>query len=169
MTIRSSLALNVAVLATNDLDLGNSRAQRAITAAIDLTNGVGAGQADRVFADTRTLAASAAEDLDLSGTLLDAFGAAVVFARVKALVIKADAANTNNVVLSRPAANGVPLFSAASDAVAVRPGGLLVLACGAADVNGYVVTAATGDLINLANSGAGTPVTYSIIVIGASA
>lgn len=49
----------------------------------------------------------------------------------------------------------------------VRPGGLLVLA--APDVAAYAVTAATGDLLHVANSAGGSAVTYDVVVIGASA
>jgi hypothetical protein len=166
-----SAALNVSARATqqNTIDLGGASARRAVELALTLVDGTGAGQVDRVFADTRTLAASGTEDLDLAGALTDAFGVAQVFARIKALAIVADAANTNNVVVSRPASNGFGLFSAASDALPIRPGGVFLVACGAADVNGYAVTGGTGDLLTLTNSAGGTSVAYSIMILGCSA
>jgi hypothetical protein len=39
----------------------------------------------------------------------------------------------------------------------------------APDATGYPVTAATGDLVTLTNSAAGTSVTYDVIIIGSSA
>jgi phosphoserine phosphatase len=87
---------------------------------------------------------------------------------VKALIIKAAAANTNDVVVTSAAANGfITWTKAAGDGVNVKPGGILVLV--APNAAGYGVTAGTGDLLNIANSGAGTGVTYDIIVIGTSA
>ncbi len=141
-----------------------------IDAAIALANGTGAGQADRLFADTRTLSASGTEDLDLAGSLADAFGTAQVFARIKAIAIRAAAGNTNNVLVSRPASNGLAsLFSAAGDQLILRPGTLFLVAAGVDDATGYAVTAGTGDLLTITNSAGSTTVEYDIAVIGCSA
>lgn len=127
-----------------------------------------ATQADRLFTDNRTLSASASEDLDLAGVLTDAFGATLTFARIKGLVIKAATANTNNVIVGNAASNGfITWCGGATNTVTVRPGG--VFALWAPDATAYAVTAGTGDLLHIANSGAGTSVTYDVILIGASA
>lgn len=169
MTLATSISLGIRTTQQNTIDAGSSSARRAVELALALTDGTGAGQADRVFVDTRTLAASGTEDLDLAGSLADAFGVAQVFARVKAILVTADVGNSNNVLVSRPASNGLAIFSAASDAVPVRPGGAFALACGTADATCYAVTASTADLITVTNGGSGTPVTYSVAIIGASA
>jgi hypothetical protein len=169
MTLTTTLALTAKGRQAGTVDLGSTAAERAISASVALVNGTGAGAADLMFADTRTLAASGTEDLDLAGALADAFGTAQVFARIKAIVVQADAGNTNNVVVSRPASNGLTIFSAAGDAIPVRPGETLALICGVADAVGHVVTAATGDLLTVTNSAGTTGVTYSIMVIGCSA
>jgi hypothetical protein len=169
MTLTSTLSLTAKGRQAGTVDLGSTAAERAISASVSLVNGTGAGAADLMFADTRTLAASATEDLDLAGALTDAFGTAQVFARVKAIVVQADAGNTNNVVVSRPASNGLTIFSAASDAIPLRPGETFALIAGAADAVGHVVTAATGDLLTITNSAGTTGVTYSIMVLGCSA
>lgn len=129
--------------------------------------GVGLNQSDKIFHDQRTLTASATEDLDVAGVLLDGFGAAFTLARLKGLLVYAATANTNNVNVTRPAANGVPLFLAAGDGIPVKPNGVFMWM--APDATGIVVTAATGDLITITNSGAGTSVTYDVVIIGASA
>jgi hypothetical protein len=169
MTLTSSIALAVKAAQAATIDIGATQARRAISVSATLTDGTAAGQADRVFADSRTLAASGTEDLDLSGALTDAFGATVIFARVKAIAVYAHTGNTNNVNVTRPASNGFPLFLAASDGVGVRPGEVFAMIAGAADAVGHVVTAATGDLLTITNSGGTTGVDYDIIVIGASA
>lgn len=146
------------------------------TGAIDfdlhtvLTNGLGAGKADLLFAETRTLAASGTYALDLAGALVDTFGGAVVVARVKALLVKALPANTNNVVIGGAAANGfISWVGDATDKVVLRPGAAILLVAGVADAIGYAVTAATGDLLQFTNSAAGTGVTYDVAVLGCSA
>lgn len=163
----TSVAVEVTSSHIKSLDLGDATFPIALRQAISLLNGTAAGQADLIFTDTRTLAASATEDLDLAAGLTDAYGVSITFARIKAVIIAAATANTNNVNVTRPASNGVPLFLAASDGLAVRPGGAFALFC--SDATGVAVTAGTGDLLTLTNSSGTTGVTYTVIIIGASA
>lgn len=169
MSLTTSVRLAVAAKLTNALDLGEAVAPVSADYSLTLANGVAAGQADRVFADTRTLAASASEDLDLAGTLLDPLGAALTFARVKALIVRAAPGNTNNVVIGNAASNAWAALLGATGTAVLRPGAALAVVAGTSDANGYAVTASTGDLLKVANSGGVTPVTYDIVVIGASA
>ncbi|MFE7273038.1 hypothetical protein [Streptomyces sp. NPDC057623] len=135
--------------------------------ALSFTDGAGAGAANLVFHDKRTLAASATENLDLAGVLSDKFGTALTFARIKAVLVVAAAANTNNVQVTQPAANGVPgVFLAAGDGVSVQPGGAFLWV--APSAAGAVVTAGTGDLLTATNSAAGTSVTYDVLILGAA-
>lgn len=130
------------------------------------TPGTAAGAADRVFSDERTLSASATENLDLAGTLVDPLGATLTFVKVKAIVIYAAAANTNNVCIGAAASNTfVGPFLDATDGVCVKPGGMLVIS----DPVGWSVTASTADILKVTNSSSGTGVTYKVIIIGASA
>lgn len=150
------------------LDLVSVTAPLSVARNLPLTNGTGANQADQMFSDQRTLAASATEDLDLAGVLTDSFGAAITFARIKVIMIMAAAGNTNNVLVGGAAsAQFVNWVADATDKVVVRPGGVLLLA--ATDATAYAVTATTGDLLRIGNSAAGTSVTYDIVLIGASA
>ncbi|MFE3578714.1 hypothetical protein [Streptomyces vinaceus] len=136
--------------------------------AVHLDSGTGVGKADRIFHDQRTLAASANETLDLAGTLTDNLGVTTVFARVKAIIIQAAAANANNVVVgANGSADFVGLLNAAGT-ITLRPGMWFAAAASSADATGMAVTATTADMIKIANSGAGTSVTYDIIVIGSS-
>ncbi|WP_157548143.1 hypothetical protein [Micromonospora sp. ATCC 39149] len=167
MSLSSKIAVSVAATLTGSIDLGSKTSTASLAKTIRLTNGTGANQADLIWQDTRTLAASGTENLDLAGVLTDAFGATLTFARIKAVVVAAAAGNTNNVNVIREGTNGVPLFLAAGDGVPVRPGGAFAWA--ATDATGVAVTAGTGDLLTVTNSGAGSSVTYDIVIIGASA
>lgn len=129
-------------------------------------SGTGVDQADLMYSDSNTLAASGTTDLDLAASLADGFGTTLTFARIKLLMVTAAAGNTNNVLLSRPAANGVPLFSAVSDQLIIPPGGMFLWAAPGAAI---AVTAGTADLITLTNSAGSTSVTYDVVIIGASA
>lgn len=133
---------------------------------VDLATGTAAAQADVLWHDRVTLGASGTADLDLAASLVDAFGATLTFVKLKAIVVVAAAANTNNVNVTRPASNGVPVFLAAGDGVPVLPGGEFKWVAPGA---GVTVTAGTGDLLTFTNSAGSTGVTYDVFLIGTSA
>ena len=145
-------------------------ASRAINASIDRVNqfapgNAALGKADLMYTATRTLAASATEDLDLAGVLTDAFGATFTATEVMAIVVEAATGNTNNVVIGGAASNAfLGPFGEAAHTLAIKPGQYIALT----DVQGWAVTAGTGDLLKVANSSSGTAVTYTITVIGRS-
>lgn len=165
----TSISLTVRGTVVKNLDLKTVLATLNFARGFSLDNGTGANQADQIWDDTRTLAASATEDLDLAGTALqDAFGANMTFVKVKGIFVAAASGNTNDVVVGAAATNTfVGPFGAATHTAKVRPGGVLALAC--ADSTGWAVTAGTGDLLRIGNSAAGTPVTYDIVIVGTSA
>lgn len=163
--LSATIKLAVAALYSSALDFSTAEQNLQYNVSHAFADGVGANQAQRLFTDQRTLAASATENLDLSGVLTDAFGASLAFTEVKALVIKAAAGNTNDVLVGGAASNGfITPFGDATDVVRVRPGGTLVLV--APDATGYAVTAGTGDLLKIANSAGSTSVTYDVVIVG---
>jgi hypothetical protein len=166
MTLTTVLDVNLAATLTNALDLGAASYPLPLNTRLTLPTGTASGQADQIWTDTRTVTASGTDALDLAGSLTGPLGGTLTFVKLKALLVRAAAGNTNNVRLNRPASNGVPLFLAASDGIDILPGGLFLWVAPGA---GVTVTAATGDLINIDNSGAGTSVTYDVVVIGTSA
>lgn len=167
MALDTRIALSVkAALTSTSLDLVRPDALLSYSSLFTLLTGTSTNQADKIYSDTQTLNASSNINWDLAGGWSDALGSTLTFVKLKALIIKARETNVNNVRITRPATLGVPLFLAASDGIDIQPGGMFMyLAPGA----GITVTAATGDLINVANSGAGTAVVYDLIVIGTSA
>lgn len=169
MALTSDFSLSASGLYTKVGDLSTPSDDLSWRRTAHLDSGTGAGKADLRFTDTRTLAASATEDLDLAGTLLDVFGAALTFVRIKALMISAATTNTNNVIIGAAATNPwIGLLNAAGT-ITLRPGQWIGSGSGAADATCMAVTAGTGDLLKIANSAAGTSVTYDILIVGASA
>lgn len=173
MSLSTQLSLSIQAAHTAAYDLGPSALKSAIAAvakSLTYDSGVGAGAADLMFSDTRSLGASATEDLDLAGaTFTDAFGASLAFARVKLIWFYAATANNaaNKVNVQRATANGVPFFLAALDGISLAPGaGFLWFDPTAA---GVAVTAATGDLITVTNSAGTNTVSYDVLIVGASA
>ena len=133
-----------------------------------ITNGTSADKADLIWHDQRTLAASTSEDLDLAGSLTDAFGATMTFARVKAIIVSAAAANGSLIQVGGASSNQfINWVANSSDIIQVVPGGFMLLA--APDAVAYAVTASTGDLLKIANTDGAAAGTYDIYIIGASA
>lgn len=167
MTLTSRVAVTLTAALASALDLVTAGADLVVKEVQDFANGTGANQADKVYSDTRTIAASTTEDLDLAGgSLSDALGAALTFVKVRAILIIANEGNTNNLHVGGDA-NAVPIFGAAADFIVVKPGGLFLWT--APDAAGVTVTPGTGDILQVANSGAGSTVTYRVVILGTSA
>lgn len=166
MPLTTIIDANLSAALTSALDLVTAAAPLTLNTRITMPTGVGTGQADLAWSDTRTVIASGTDAVDLAGSLSGNLGGTLTIVKLKAILVRAAAANTNNVRINRPASNGVPLFIAASDGIDVLPGGLFLWVAPGA---GVTVTPATGDLINIDNSGAGTSVTYDVVLIGTSA
>lgn len=164
MSLSVRALIQFAATLTSSQDLSSGASETPFGRQVVFTDGTGLNQANRVWSDERVLAASATEDLDLSGTLTDPFGATITLQKVKGLIVAAALGNTNNVVIGGASATQwVGPFGAATHTLAVKPGGVLALF--APDAAGYPVTPTT-DLLKVANSGSGTGVTYQIVVIG---
>lgn len=150
---------------TGSGDLGTPTVPITLEHQLLFASGTGASQADKIFADSRSLNASAAEDLDLAGSLLDPLGAAFTPAKIKGLIIKAGADNPGALTLGGDAAS-VPLFGAVNDVMAIPAGATACLIFPGA---GIAVTATTGDIIQMAAAATAGTYTYDIIILGTSA
>lgn len=165
MPLSAQIAATMAVDFTGTATVGGAipTLSKAKTADIVLSDGSGNNQASKLYLATRSVATAANDDIDLAGVLTDPFGAVITFLTIKAIVIRADPANTTTLTVSPGATNGFNgPFGAAAHTVQVRPGGALVFA---APQTGWTVTAATGDILRIANA-AGATATYSIEVVG---
>jgi len=152
-------ALGTADFGTNSLRLDEID-------SVGLSNGTGLNQASLLFVDQRTVNASANDDIDLAGSLSDNLGSTLSFAKIKAIRIRADAANPGDLLVGAAPANGfVSPFNAAADRIRVPPGGRIELVNPTA--NGWAVTAATADLLRVTNSSGGGSAVYKIEILGA--
>ena len=162
MAISGKMILILGLEQTGTADL-TSPVEKLPDIEFDVAAGTGADQMDLLWSDQRTLVASNSEDLDLSGSLVNSFGATMAFAEMRLLVVKASADNTNDVIVGGAAANQmINWVGSSSDTVIVKPGGILFLY--APDAAGYAVTAGTGDILQIENSAGSTPVTYDIYI-----
>lgn len=152
----------------NSRDLGDDTYKLDLTKRYTWTNGSGAGKVNKEFDDERTLAASATETLDLSGSAIqDAQGVNLAFAKIKALIIIADPGNTNDVVVgngTNPVVGG-PFGADGTNTISLAPRDAMVFMSQSA--NGFMaVTNSTADGLKIANSGGTTGVTYRLIIVG---
>jgi hypothetical protein len=165
MSLDTSINVSVRAALRKSLDLDVAQDPLSFTRTVTLTNGAGANQADQSFHDKRTLAASSSEELDVAGSLSDAFGDTITLARVKVLYVKNLSAG-DKLIIGGAAANALGLFSDASDKLELRPGGIVVIT--APDADGVAV--GSNDKLKLAHSGdTTTNLDYEIVLIGASA
>jgi hypothetical protein len=166
MAFDARVLLTLTANLTSPLDLTTASAPLSYSKQYTITQGSGLNQSDRIFHDQRTITASGNDDIDLAGVLTDPFGAIVTFARIKGILISAATGNTNTVI----AGGGTNFFTnwlaGTTPTVVLRPGGLLFVL--APDATGYPVTAGTADIFRVTNGGAGTSVTYDIVLFGAS-
>ena len=166
MAFDARLLLSLTATLTNPIDLTTVSAPLTYSKQFTFSQGAGLNAADKIWHDQRTIAASGTDSLDLAGVLTDPFGATVTLARVKGIIIYAATGNTNNVVAGGGSNSLTNWLGGTSPTVVVRPGGILCVL--APDATAYAVTAGTADILQIANSGAGSSVTYDIIVMGAS-
>lgn len=167
MALTTNIKVEVNALQTGSSGLSPTEARHNISYSKTLTDGTTSGKADLAWGKTNTLAASANEDLDLAGSLTGSLGGAATFVKVKSITVLADEGNTNNVVVGGAAATQfVGGFGAATHTFAIPPGGAFMVT---APATGWTVTAGSADFLRVANSGAGSTVTYKILVTGTSA
>lgn len=167
MALTTRLSLKLIADQTNPVDLGTPSFPLALSFLDTLASGTAADQADILWTDERTLTTGATEDLDFTGSLTNVFGVTVALAKVKLVLFMMGTANTTRVTISRPAANGLLLLGAASDALASFGAGALVLMYDPGTNGICAVTGGTGDLLTITNA-AGASATYKVAVIGTS-
>ena len=160
----ATVTVSIAAALSKAADIGEVSAILRNAYPQTFADGIADGQFDQIYTDTFSIAASGTLNYDVRGSLLDVFGSAFTPAEIVGLICYADAANVNNVVLGNDT-NAVPIFSAVTASIAIRPGSLFAITASGA---GIATTAATGDIIKLTNSGAGTAVTGGIILLGRS-
>lgn len=131
----------------------------------DISNGTGAGQANAIYIDDFSIPASNFVIYDLSGSLQDVFGNFVIFSSVKEILVTASPANTNNIIYGNDEFGFVGPLGGPSQTVTIKPGGRFSVTDGYS-AGGWAVVNGSADRILLTNSGAGSAVAGTIVVIG---
>jgi hypothetical protein len=142
-------------------DLNVAKNSVAFSDIVQLLNGTDSGQASKTFSDRRTIAGGATDSLDLTAVLLDAFGNAISFTAIKAIVIRAAAGNGDTLTVGGNENAFASFLGSTADAVVIDAGGLFVMTSSA----GYTVVANTGDVLDITNDDVAAA-EYEIILIG---
>lgn len=173
MAVSGSWNVRLDVTQTGANDFGGDRFKTTIQKAVTIADGTAAGQADIFWADQRTVNSASNDDIDLSGSLSDAFGSTVTAAEIVAVLIINEAidgtANTTDLTIGAAGSNpweGV-LGGTTPTIGPLKPGAVLFI--GASNAAGIgAVTGGSADVLRVANS-AGASATYQIAVLARSA
>lgn len=162
--------LSVGYTFTNDNALGGKTTDgNVLSWAIPqaLSDGSGNLQANKVYAATRTISASANDDIDVAGSLTNAFGSVITFTKIKGiLVIHPTTSAASGITLGGGGVNSfVNWVADATDKVKV-PNGYSFALLGS-DATGFAVTAGTGDILRVTNLDGVNTATYTILLYGA--
>lgn len=168
-TLAVDIKASLVWLFQDTLDLSIVADVSKLEYAAALADGTAENQADRLWHDQRTVAASANDDLDLTALARTFFGSAVTIelAKVKVLLIvnMATAAGEDLLVGGAAAAAWAAPFGAAAHKVRVPADSCLLLTN---RKSGWDVTNGSSDVLRIANAGTGD-ITYRVAIIGTSA
>ena len=171
-SLATSLALTLKTTYTNAYGISaNSRvSEDIVTKAIadTLADGVIVDTANVVYHNTATLT-NTTVSLDLVSALTDAYGNAITFAKVKAILLHNKNTVAGEYITFGGVANCVPVLVSTAPAAefpthTVHPGGVMFL--WNPSLAGWTVTAGTGDLVYLDTTGSAAAVIYDLIIIG---
>ena len=170
MTLQATLTVSLKATQTGPNDFAD-KFTPLLSKVQKLTDGTTANKADLLFCDERTVSSASNDDIDLSGSLTDAFGVTITAAEIVAILIIngpiSGAANTTDLTIGA-GSNPFIGFLGATDTIGpIKPGGFFMLGAGDADGIGAVV-ADTGDILRIANS-SGASATYQIAIVARSA
>jgi hypothetical protein len=133
-----------------------------INKSVTYAFGTGNTQINDRYEAERSLAASANEELDLAGVLVNAFGESVVFTAVKEIYIENPSATQTLTVGNATATQFLGGFGAAAHTWAIPPGGTFHVR---APMAGWPVVAGASDKLKILNN-AGSTVAYKIVILG---
>lgn len=162
--LTAKFTLSIVAALSSTLDLTSPEADLTKSYVDSFANGTGANQAQEIFSDSRTVAGSGTDNIDLSGALSDALGAIVAFTGVKGIAVRNT--GTTQLRIGKKITNG---FAGPYDQTAGALGH--IIEAGATyfvsnpSAAGWAVTAATADQLSIENLG-GSSGAYDIVIVG---
>jgi len=169
-TLASDVRASIGWLFQETLDLSTLADSSKLEYSRSLADGVADDQADKVWHDTRTVAATSNDDLDLTALAMTVFGASInlSLAKVKAILVVNTAATAGDELEVGGAGSNalVGPFNGSTSAVVEVGADSALLLCNKRD--GWPVVSGTGDILRIRNPNSGA-VTYKIAILGTSA
>jgi len=177
--ISASMRMVLSITAEKAIDMGSTpSAPLAKSETHAPAFGSGDNQVNQIWWDTRILAGAATEDIDLAGSLTNAFGATVTLATAKFIWIhnRSDEVSTSPVhsvatdahmtIGNAAATQFVGPFGAAAHTLTLQAGDWLGISCLKA---GWATTGGALDKLKILNSDATDELMYDILILGVSA
>lgn len=160
-------ALEGQIEITGESDLtetsGSSRDNHRYRVQESYTSGTAttSAQINAVYRATGTLASGAAGTIDLAGSLVDPLGDAVVFTRIRSIIIENTA--TTTLTIGSSTSNPWTAWSSnAASTLAIPASSCIALS---SPFGAWAVTAGTGDILHITNASGGTG-TYKLWIVG---
>jgi hypothetical protein len=171
MTVSAKLSAVFEASQVGTNDYGGPNFSAVMQDVLQLSNGGGAGQANILFMDERTVASAANDDLDLNGTALQTvYGANIAATSIVAVLIvnaprlASDPVNTTSLTIGGGTSPVTTFMGGTTPTFGpIRPGGFLFFGCDAVGGVG-AITAGTADILRIANS-AGASAKYQIALL----
>ena len=168
-TLTAQIKASLHWLFQESLDLATVEDDAKLEYDEALADGTADDQADKVWHDSRTLAAATNDDLDLTALTNSIFGSTVTisFAKIKAILIinLATTAGDDLTIGGAAAQEWTAWVGAAGDKARVPADSCLLISN---KKTGWTVTDGASDTLRITNIGA-NPVSYKIAVLGTSA
>lgn len=163
--------INLSIVSSDNGDVSGQQTgsiRHVVDYVRSLADGTSANQADIVYTASDSVTASGTDNIDLAGSLSDAFGNTLTYVEIVGLVVVNKNTTSGDTIDVTPgASNGISTILGGTDpTIEVGPGGVLVLF---SPVDGYGVTAGTHDILSITETGGANAVTYDIYILGRTA
>lgn len=156
----------IGTLTKADGTFGTGSHKAKINYSKSLTDGTAANQADRIYEVEGNVTAAGPVSIDVAGALVNLFGGAAVFAKIKQIVIVNTTTTSGKTIEVGGDANGlIGMLVDKTDKISVGPDGCIAWM---SPVDGYTVTGGTGDILAI-TTGSATAVGYKVMIVGTSA
>ncbi len=175
--LSGSVQVTVRMTTAKALDLSTPTDEIVSQVTNTFSFGNGANQANQLWHDRRILAASANDDLNLAGSLTNAYGNSVTFANVKGIVVinrsgtvsgaHSAATDAGIIVGGAASAQFAGMFGDVSDKQNVPVDTPWMAINPAAD--GWAVTGTSADVLRISNADGSDEAMYDIIIWGEAA
>ena len=169
-TLSLEISASLSWLFEESLDLSTLTDNARLEYSQLLQDGTAAGEADKIWHDTRTIGVGANDDLDLSALTQSIHGSTVTigFAKVRAIFL----VNTSTTVgealtLDASVTNALlgPFGGVATSKLELPPDSTLMLV---SKIDGWDVSDGSADIIRVTHS-ASVALTYKVVIVGTSA